>query len=155
MNWDDCAHGRTPGSCYWEYCINSKHHAECLRCVNGDGSHVVSYVQSSRYESESAIQETERRIQELSSEVQSLRVHLKTLQTERTLALLDLVGDRTVIRFTKTFNGRGSVYHYAAIKSDGFWYITSSGYEYKKTSAELKKFIGDNPVEIMRPDKEL
>lgn len=112
----------------------------------------MSYVESSRYE---GLRGLELEIQETHDRLQKLKSDLEKMKKSRTLSLLDLVGDRTVIRFTKTFNGRGSVYHYAAIKSDGFWYITSNGYEYKKTSSELKKFIGDNLVEIMRPDKEL
>ncbi len=147
MNRSDCAHRNTPGNCPWGWCVNSKPRYRIVAMSKKEAEELMSYV-------DSRIQRTERLIEERSSEVAVLQLHLKSLREERKLALLDVVGDRTVIRFTKTF-GSGKQYHYAGIKSDGFWYITSNGYEYRKTLPELKKFIGDNPIDIMKPDKEL
>jgi predicted RNase H-like nuclease (RuvC/YqgF family) len=116
-----------------------------------EAEELMSYVESSKYE---GIRGLELEIQETHDRLQKLKSNLEKMKKRRTLSLLDVVGDRTVIRFTKTF-GSGKQYHYAGIKSDGYWYVTSNGYEYKKTLAELVKFIGDNPVEIMAPNKEL
>ena len=114
----------------------------------------MSYVDSSRYESETEIQKTERLIEELTSQVESLKAIRKDLLNKRNLDLLDKMGDRAVIRFTKKYSA-GMTYHYAAIKSGKWWFITSDGLEYKRTSESLKIFIGDGVVEVMVPNREL
>lgn len=114
----------------------------------------MSYVNSSTYESETQIQRTERLIEELSNEIESLKKLRNDLLNKRNLDLLDKLGDRAVIRFTKKYGG-GMTYHYAAIKSGKWWFITSDGLEYKRTSESLKQFIGGGTVEIMAPNKEL
>lgn len=119
-----------------------------------EAEELMIYVDSSRYESETEIEKTERLIRQAAIEITSLKEHLVTLRKERTLDLLDKLGDRAVIRFTKKYGG-GMTYHYAAIKSGRWWFITSDGLEYKRTTESLKQFIGDGSVEIMAPDKEL
>lgn len=119
----------------------------------GDDNH-VSYVESSKYESETAVQEASRIVNELSTQLENAKNRLDDLKKRRNLDLLDRIGDRTVIRFAKTYTS-GTVYHYAAIKTGGWWYITSDGMEYRKTDQQLKNFIGDNLVEIMTPDKSI
>lgn len=120
-----------------------------------EAEELMSYVESSRYESETEIQKTERLIEELSSQVESLKSIRNDLLNKRNLDLLDKLGDRAVIRFSKVYNSGSSAYHYAAIKSGKWWFITSDGLEYKRTSESLKMFIGGGAVEIMAPNKEL
>lgn len=115
----------------------------------------MSYVNSSTYESETDIQKTERLIEELTSQVESLKIIHKDLLNKRNLDLLDKMGDRAVIRFTKSYNHGSSIYHYAAIKSGKWWFITSDGLEYKRTADEMKKFIGNGTVEVMSPYRSL
>lgn len=124
-------------------------------CRHGDGSPAMSYANSSKYDPELEIQDTERMIEELSCRIIDLRTHLKSLQDERSFRLLDVVGDRTVIRFSKTHGYGGSVYHYAAIKAGKWWYVSSDGLEHRKDTAGLKKFIGHNPIQIMVPNKDI
>lgn len=112
----------------------------------------MSYVESSRYES---IRGLELEIQQTHDRLQKMKSDLEKVKNNRALGLLDVVGDRAVIRFSKTYISGSSVYHYAAIKSGGLWYMTSNGTGWKRPVEELKKFIGDNPVEIMRPDREI
>lgn len=111
----------------------------------------MSYVESSRYES---IRGLELEIQQTHDRLQKMKSDLEKVKNNRALGLLNLVGDRAVIRFAKKYGG-GTTYHYAAIKSGGWWYITSNGTEWKRRVEELKMFIGDNPVEIMKPDREI
>jgi predicted RNase H-like nuclease (RuvC/YqgF family) len=123
-------------------------------CGIGDDNH-VSYVESSRYESETQIEQTTRIIGELSSQLENARKRLEELKNKRNLDLLDSLGDRAVVRFSRKFNRGGTIYHYAAIKLGSWWYITSDGTEYKRTTESLKLFIGENRVDIMTPDKSL
>lgn len=155
MNRRDCAHRRTPGNCEWEWCLNAAPKRRIVLMSREEAEELMSYVESSKYESETEIQKTDRLIGELSSQVESLKALRKSLINKRNLDLLDKVGDRVVIRFAKVYNPGGPAYHYAAIKSGNWWYVTSNGFENRKTTEELKDFIGGNPVEIMVPNKEL
>lgn len=79
---------------------------------------------------------------------------LEKLVRQERLALLDKLGDRTVIRFQKQYYD-GQTYHYAAIRVWNLWYLTTEGSNARQTTEQLKKFIGDGLVEIMTPDKGL
>lgn len=114
----------------------------------------MSYIESSNYEGVTGL---ELKIQEAERALNQARKDLKEYQRRRNLGLLDRVGDLTVIRFTKSWNGGETVYTYAAIKVDSTWSITghASVTRYIKYTSDLIEFIGDGDVTIMTPDKTL
>jgi hypothetical protein len=112
----------------------------------------MSYVESS-YE---GVAGAELQVQEAEAALVRAKQNLKKARNSRNLNLLGVLGDKVVIRFTKSFNYGETVYTYAAIKVFGKWHLTTSGnFTNPMFTSDLIKFIGDGDVTIMAPDKTL
>lgn len=110
-----------------------------------DGS--VSYVNSSRYESETSLQEAERRLKEYKEMVQAAQNRVTRLKKEARFGEQPSTG--SIIKFEKRYNGVGcsKAYYYAALRVGNLWYLTSSGgVNTPKSWEELKQFIGDSKM---------
>lgn len=105
----------------------------------------VSYVNSSRYESETPIQEAERKIQEAKDAL--AQAHEELQKAKRSTRFGVEPSNGSILKFEKKYDRYDSkAYYYAAIRAADKWYLTSTnGYatDSPMTWDELKKFIGD------------
>lgn len=99
----------------------------------------------------STAREEARRLRELAARLERQADKLDKL--EPVALMLSELGDGSVVKFEKQFHGAERVYSYAAIKTNGRWYLTSSR-EKPKTDAEFAAFLGSQYVEgrIWSPD---
>ena len=105
---------------------------------------IVSYVNSSRYESETPIQEAERKIQEAKAALAQAHENLQKAKRSTRFGVEPSGG--SILKFEKRYNGLASqVYYFAAIRYGNKWYLTASGTYPKSpmTWEELTEFIGD------------
>lgn len=112
----------------------------------------MSYVNSSKYEG-TVVESYKTRVAQLEEALVVARKDLRNAEHQHRMDLLDKLGDGAVIRWTRDFM-RGKEYIYAAVRADGYWYI--SGSEDKKTTKELKTVLTYAvELHIMTPDKEV
>lgn len=99
----------------------------------------------------STAREEARRLRELAARLERQADKLDKL--EPVALMLSELGDGSVVTFEKQFRGAERVYSYAAIKTNGRWYLTSSR-EKPKTDAEFADFLGSQYDEgrIWSPD---
>lgn len=99
----------------------------------------------------SVAKEEARRLRELAARLERQADKLDKL--EPVALMLSELGDGSVVTFEKQFRGADRVYSYAAIKTNGRWYLTSSR-EKAKTDAEFAAFLGSQYDEgrVWSPD---
>lgn len=117
---------------------------------------VMSYVDSSRYESETPLQEAERKLHEYKEMVDATRRRIEKLKKETRFG--EQPSNGSMVKIEKWYNGfrGGSRYYYGAIRIDSKWYMTcSNGYQKTPMSwDELKTFIGDSKFWVAGSFKE-
>lgn len=104
----------------------------------------MSYVNSSMYESETPLEEAERKLREYQDMSMIMQTKVDSLRRQEKFGIQPEAG--SVIQFEKQYGHPGSVkYHFAAIRFDNMWYLTTSGvYHAGPMSWEkLTEFIGD------------
>jgi multidrug efflux pump subunit AcrA (membrane-fusion protein) len=114
---------------------------------------VVSYVNSSRYESETAVQTAERKIAEAKAVL--AKAHEDLQKAKRNTRFGVEPSNGSILKFEKRYNNFGSLsspYYFAAIRIGGQWYITSDANPTQRQMSweELKSYIGDGKVWIPR-----
>jgi hypothetical protein len=119
---------------------------------------LMSYVESSNYESETAVQAAQRKIAELHKALNLAQAELKKAEAPVRNFGDEFWNNGTVLKFDKQYNGVGStIYTFAAIKADEMWFITSSP-QFRKgpfTTQQLKDFIGNNRCWVMFTSREI
>jgi len=111
--------------------------------VYNDKEDEVSYVNSSRFETETAVQAAERRVREAEKALADARDNEKRANQLMRFGLEPRNG--AVIKFQKQYDRSGVVYDFVALRTNGSWYLTqSNGFTKSPMSwLELKDFIGD------------
>jgi hypothetical protein len=113
---------------------------------------VVSYVNSSRYESETAVQTAERKIAEAKAVLAKAHEDLQKAKRNTRFGIQPSNG--SILKFEKKFGAYGGpkTYYYGAIRANDLWYITGSDrYQHSPmTWKGLQEFIGDGKVWVPR-----
>lgn len=113
---------------------------------------VVSYVGSSRYESETPLQEAERKLKEAQDQVEAGKRVVERLKKEARFGTQPSGG--SIIKFEKTYGTvRGlKRYTYAALRVGDWWYTTGTedSHPEKFTWEQLKDYIGNGKMWIPR-----
>lgn len=111
--------------------------------VYNDKEDEVSYVNSSRYETETAVQTAERVLREAEKALAEAKANEKQAKQRMRFGLQPSNG--AVIKFQKQYDHGGKLYDFVALRTNGAWYLTQSNGFTKSPMLwqELKDFIGD------------
>ncbi len=118
---------------------------QLFKCGIGEKVDDVSYVDSSRYESETPLQEAERKLTEYREMMLATERRVARLKKEARFGVQPTNG--SMLKIEKRFGDFPSrkAYLYGAIRIGDLWYMTcSEGYQRSPlTWEQLKDFIGD------------
>lgn len=108
----------------------------------------LSYVNSSRYESETPLQEAQRKLEELKEQTAATHRQIERLKRQARFGVEPSGG--SIIKFEKKYArvGGWDTYTYAALRVGQLWYLTGSGRGVNNPMSwtELKDFIGDGKM---------